>query len=257
MKSFKDPEDPAVAPRTVEPDSRRTEDLAGLSTYLQSAVEQEKAALARELHDEFGGLLIAARMDVSWLEERINSNDPEVRAHFKRVHEAMQAGVELKRRLVEQLRPSLLDNLGLFPALRWQVANSCGNAGLKCIEHYPDEELPFTSEAAITVFRIVQEALVNVVKHARARTVHLRIEARAPSLVIGIRDDGIGMPPAAPQALRDFGLLGMRHRVTALGGEWQLRAAAHGGTEIEMRLPLVRVLEREPALRQEPAQVQG
>lgn len=257
MKSSKESKDPAVAPRVIAPDERRPEELAGLSTHLQSVAEQEKAALARELHDELGGLLIAARMDISWLEERVNSNDPEVRARFKRVHEALQAGVELKRRVVEQLRPSLLDNLGLFPALRWQVANSCGSAGLKCVEHYPQEELPFTSEAAITVFRIVQEALVNIVKHAKARTVHIRVDARAPSLVIGIRDDGIGMPPAGPQALRDFGLAGMRHRVTALGGEWQLRAAAQGGTEIEMRLPLDRLLEQERPLTSQPAQVGG
>ena len=102
---------------------RRTEDLSELSTQLQSVAEKERAALSRELHDELGGLLVAARMDVSWLEEKVASHDPEVQEQFKRVQDALQAGVDLKRRVVENLRPTLLDNLGLFPALRWQVAD--------------------------------------------------------------------------------------------------------------------------------------
>src|SRR6516165_8150803 len=141
------------------------------SELAQRHAEQEKSALSRELHDELGGLLVAARMDVSWIEERLKSPDPEVQSHFRRVHEALQSGVDVKRRVVENLRPSLLDNLGLFPALRSQVADACGRAGLRCIERYPDEELNLTPESSITVFRIVQEALTNIVKHARARTV--------------------------------------------------------------------------------------
>src|SRR3984885_15154680 len=147
--------------------ARRTEELSELSTHLQSIAEQEKSLLSRELHDELGGLLIAARMDVSWIEDRVSSGDAAVLEHFRRVHEALQAGVELKRRVVENLRPSLLDNLGLFAALRWQVADTCGRAGLRCLEHYPPEDLPLSPEAAITVFRIVQEALNNILKHAR------------------------------------------------------------------------------------------
>ena len=118
---------------------RRTEDLSDLSTQLQSLAEKERAALSRELHDELGGLLVAARMDVSWLEERLPSTDPDVQAHFKRLQEALQEGVELKRRVVESLRPTLLDNLGLFSALRWQVSDSCARGGLNCIERYPQQ----------------------------------------------------------------------------------------------------------------------
>ena len=110
---------------------RRTEDLSELSTQLQSVAEKERAALSRELHDELGGLLVAARMDLSWLEERVGSTDPEIQGQFKRVHDALQDGVELKRRVVENLRPTLLDNLGLFAALRWQVSDTCGRARLE------------------------------------------------------------------------------------------------------------------------------
>lgn len=222
---------------------QRTAELSELSTHLQSLAEQEKSALSRELHDELGGLLVAARMDVSWIEERLANEDPEVRAHFRRVHEALQSGVDVKRRVVENLRPSLLDNLGLLPALRSQVADVCGRAGLRCTERYPQEELRLTPEASIIVFRIVQEALTNIVKHARARTVEVAIESRSPWLLVRIRDDGVGLPLERLRALRAHGLAAMRQRAASLGGQWQVRRQAGGGTEVEVRLPLERVLE--------------
>lgn len=222
---------------------RRTAELSELSTHLQTLAEQEKSALSRELHDELGGLLVAARMDVSWIEDRLKTQDPDLQAHFRRVHEALQSGVEVKRRVVENLRPSLLDNLGLFPALRSQVADTCRRAGLKCLERYPQEEVQFTPEASITVFRIVQEALTNIVKHARAHTVEVSVEQRPPWLVLLVRDDGVGLPLERLRALRAHGLAAMRQRAAGLGGQWQLRQPATGGTEIEVRLPLERVLD--------------
>jgi len=223
--------------------AQRTAELSELSTHLQSLAEQEKSALSRELHDELGGLLVAARMDVSWIEERLGiTEDPELQAHFRRVHDALQSGVDVKRRVVENLRPSLLDNLGLFPALRSQVADACRRASLRCIEHYPQEELQLTPEASITVFRIVQEALTNIVKHASARTIEIWIEPRAPWLLLRIRDDGVGFPLERLRALRAHGLAAMRQRAAGLGGEWQVRRPLSGGTEIEVRLPLDRVM---------------
>jgi signal transduction histidine kinase len=229
--------------RVVE---QRTVELSELSTHLQSVAEQEKAALSRELHDELGGLLIAARMDVSWIEDRVASDDPQLREHFQRVHEALQSGVEMKRRVVENLRPSLLDNLGLLSALRWQVADSCGRAGLTCIEHYPEEELGLTPEASIAVFRIVQEALINILKHASARRVHVCLEMQPGWLVVSVRDDGVGLPPERLRALRSHGLAAMRHRAGGLGGRWVVRRPSGGGTEIEVRLPAERVLAAAP-----------
>jgi signal transduction histidine kinase len=158
------------------------------------------------------------------------------------VHDALQAGVDVKRRVVENLRPTLLDNLGLFPALRWQVADSCGRVGLNCTERYPPEELNLTPEASIAIFRIVQEALTNILKHAQARNVEISIESRHQSLIVRIRDDGIGLPLERLQALRSHGLAAMRHRAVALGGQWRVLRATGGGTEIEVRLPLEKIL---------------
>lgn len=221
---------------------RRTEDLSELSSQLQLVAEKERAALSRELHDELGGLLVAARMDLSWLEEKLASHDEGVQAQFKRVHDALQAGVELKRRVVENLRPTLLDNLGLFSALRWQLSETCGRSGINCTERYPEKELDLTPEASIAIFRIVQEALTNILKHANAKNVDVTIETQADWLVIVIRDDGVGLPVDRRRALRSHGLASMRHRAIGLGGQWRIIRRAERGTEIEVRLPLGRVL---------------
>jgi signal transduction histidine kinase len=222
----------------------RTAELSELSTHLQSVAEQEKAALSRELHDELGGLLVAARMDLSWLEERVGSGDPDVIGYFKRVQDALQAGFDIKRRVIESLRPTLLDNLGLVPALRWQVADMCERAGLKHLERYPEGDLLLVPEASIAVFRIVQEALANVLKHAHASAVEVTVEVLEPWLLVRVRDDGVGVPPERLLALRAQGLAAMRQRARGLGGHWHVQRPPSGGTEIEVRLPLARVLTR-------------
>jgi signal transduction histidine kinase len=219
---------------------KRTEDLSDLSTQLQTVAEKERAALSRELHDELGGLLVAARMDLSWLEEKVGSADPDIKAQFKRVQDALQAGVDLKRRVVEHLRPTLLDNLGLLSALRWQVADSCGRAGLNCVEHYPSEELNLIPEASIAIFRIVQESLTNILKHAQAQNVEVFVAVVGESLVIRVGDDGVGLPADRRRTVRSHGLAAMRHRAIGLGGEWRI-VRAERGTQIEVRLPMARI----------------
>jgi signal transduction histidine kinase len=246
-RSSKEREAERLAQRQAELERvvrRRTEDLSDLSTHLQSVAETERSALSRELHDELGGLLVAARMDVSWLEEQVagsDADDADVQARFKRLQDALQAGVDLKRRVVENLRPSLLDNLGLLPALRWQVAESCERGGLNFAERYPGEELQLIPQASIAIFRIVQESLTNILKHAQARNVEVALGKRDGALVITIRDDGVGLPVDQRQVLRSHGLAAMRHRAIALGGQFRITRPAPGGTQIEVRLPLERI----------------
>jgi signal transduction histidine kinase len=220
----------------------RTEELSDLSTQLQSATEKARSQLSRELHDELGGLLTAARMDASWLEDKTATGNPNLKARFKRLQDALQAGIELKRRVVEDLRPTLLDNLGLLPALQWQVAESCARAGLKCIERYPSEELTLTPEASIAIFRIVQEALTNVLKHAKARNVEVCVVVAEEWLLVTVRDDGVGVPVDEQLAFRSHGMASMRHRATALDGQLRVSRRTQGGTEIEARLPLRRIV---------------
>lgn len=223
----------------------RTQELEALSTHLQNISEQERSALARELHDELGSLLVAARMDLSWLQRRLPTEDPNVKLRWQRIQDGLDAGVNLKRRVVEQLRPTLLDNMGLYAALRWQIQETCGRAGLKCSETYPDPEPRFNGAASIAIFRMVQEAMTNIQKHARAKSVelHLDVDRTANVLAVRITDDGVGIPAertAGP--VGSHGLASMRHRIVALGGKWEIKRGASGGTVLTAKLPLDSVL---------------
>jgi signal transduction histidine kinase len=225
----------------------RTRELTALSTHLQGVSEQEKSALSRELHDELGGLLVAARMDLSWLQQRLPTSDPSIEQRFKRIHESLSAGVDLKRRVVEELRPTLLDNMGLFTALRWQFKETCRRAGLKCTESIPEAEPKFNPDAAIGVFRIAQEALTNILKHAEAKSANLVIGIEGDEFVLRVSDDGKGIPVNRLQTNTSHGLASMRHRIAALGGTWEVRSPSSGGTVVVAMIPLPRMLLIEPA----------
>ena len=220
----------------------RTRELTALSTHLQGVSEEEKSALSRELHDELGGLLVSARMDLSWLQQRLPTSDPSIEQRFKRIHESLSAGVDLKRRVVEELRPTLLDNMGLFTALRWQFKETCRRAGLKCTESIPDSEPKFNPDAAIGVFRIAQEALTNILKHAEAKSADLVIGIESDVFLLRVSDDGKGIPPNRLQTITSHGLASMRHRINALGGSWEVRSPGSGGTIMTAQIPLSRML---------------
>jgi signal transduction histidine kinase len=216
---------------------RRTAALSELSSHLQNVAEREKAAIARELHDELGGLMIAAKMDISWLERRLASPDDDVKLRWDRLRKMLNDGLNLKRRVVETLRPTLLDNMGLVPAIQWIYQETCGRAGLRCSEQYAIDQLRLRDDAAISVFRVIQESLVNIVKHAKASEVDLKVGIDGPVLAISLRDNGVGMPQGTVKA-GSQGLSSMRHRVTSLGGTWRMSSPEGGGTAIDIRLPL-------------------
>jgi signal transduction histidine kinase len=220
----------------------RTQELAELSTHLQETSEQEKYALSRELHDELGGLLVAARMDLSWLQRKLPTVDPDVLQRFKRIQESLTDGVNLKRRVVEELRPTLLDNMGLFAALRWQLKETSTRAGIKCSEKYPDDELQIMPRAAIGIFRTVQEALTNILKHADAKNLDLAVDVLDDDLVIQISDDGKGLSADRLKSLGSHGLASMRHRINSLGGRLTVGNLPSCGTIITARIPLANVL---------------
>ena len=223
----------------------RTRELTALSTHLQGVSEQEKSALSRELHDELGGLLVAARMDLSWLQQRMPTADPAIEQRFKRIHDSLSAGVDLKRRVVEELRPTLLDNMGLFTALRWQFKETCRRTGLRCTEIIPELEMNFSPDAAIGVFRIAQEALTNILKHAEARSADLSITLAADTFTMRISDDGRGIPVGAPATNTSHGLASMRHRIAGLGGMGNIRRGDLGGTVVMVTIPLSRMMAPE------------
>jgi signal transduction histidine kinase len=224
--------------------AERTRELTSLSTHLQQVSEQEKAALSRELHDELGGLLVAARMDLSWLQQRLPTSDPAIEQRFRRIHESLSAGVDLKRRVVEELRPTLLDNMGLFSALRWQFKETCRRNGLLCTEQIPVEEPRIDPFASIGIFRVGQEALNNILKHSGAQRANLSVSIEDELFVLEVRDDGRGISADRLKTNVSHGLTSMRHRVTALGGTWSVECPSSGGTIVKAVFPLERVLLR-------------
>ncbi len=216
----------------------RTAELSELSNHLQVVREEEKSKLARDIHDELGGILVSAKMDVAWVEKRMKSRDAESAVKLERALQALDDGVQIKRRIIEELRPTLLDNLGLSAAVDWQVHEICDRAGLKCTIATPPDESAIPPSVSIAIYRIVQEALTNIVKYARARTVNVELGTSGDTLTLLIEDDGVGISPGAQSNHLSHGIAGMRQRVRALHGEFAIARRAEGGTMIEVNIPI-------------------
>ena len=225
----------------------RTAALSELSNHLQVVREEEKSKLARDIHDELGGILVSAKMDVAWVEKRLRERDPEAAAKLDRTLQTLDDGVETKRRIIEELRPTLLDNLGLPAALDWQVHEICDRAGLQCAISMPPEDAVIDPPLAIALYRIVQEALTNIVKYARAKNVIVDLALTADDVTLLIEDDGVGIPDDAQSNRLSHGIAGMRQRVRAMHGEFSIGRRPEGGTIIEVNIPTPRQQEAESA----------
>jgi signal transduction histidine kinase len=216
----------------------RTSELRDLSLHMSRVAETEKHALARELHDELGGLLVAMRMDVSQLRKKLGpASDEGLNARWERIEQALAQGLELKRRVIEDLRPTLLDNMGLFTALRWLATQSSEQAQLKLTMTGLDEDIELPPETAIAVFRTAQEAMSNILKHAGAT--HLEVKAEVGRRVtLEISDDGRGIPTGAESRTGSHGLRQMRFRMEAVsGGNLFVRPRLPRGSTILISVP--------------------
>jgi len=214
----------------------RTEELSELSTYLQTVREEEKSRLARDIHDELGGILVGAKMDVAWAAQRCKTALPEAAEKLERALAVLDEGVEMKRRIIEELRPTLLDNLGISSALDWQVRQACERAGLHCELNLADLELPST--VSIAIYRIVQEALTNITKYASARNVDVELLGDDEGVSLIVHDDGAGLPAGVESSRLSHGIVGMRQRVRALNGTFKISSRAGSGTTVEVYIPL-------------------
>jgi signal transduction histidine kinase len=217
-------------------------ELTELYRHLQHVQEEERARLSRGLHDELGGVLLTARMDVTWL-QRNPAEPDEYGMRLERIRTALDQGIDLKRRVVEELRPTLLDTMGLVAAMRWQIEETCRRADLTCRQQFPEDEPVFTRAGAITLFRVVQEALANVIKHSRAREIDIALECNDQNVVLTIGDDGVGSTPEALIRPKAHGIAGMRHRVHVLGGRLDITTVPLGGTRICVQVPLASVVQ--------------
>jgi signal transduction histidine kinase len=211
----------------------RTEELSALSTNLLRMMENERSQLAKELHDELGGLITAAKMDMAWLQAHVgNSLDDASQEKFRSVVQMLNQAMILKRRVVESLRPSLLDHFGLPVALRSHFDESCGQAGIEYVATLPEEVLDLEPAVQLTLFRVAQEALTNLVARASAKHVELVLEEEGDGYALTVGDDGEAMDAAQLRALA-----GMRHRVQGAGGRFEAQAAAGQGNRITVNVP--------------------
>jgi signal transduction histidine kinase len=217
----------------------RTEQMSVLSRHLISVSEEEKARLARELHDEMGANLTAVGMILSAVGEQLKDAHPEQAATLAHARATLVETVQLKRRIVEGLRPSLLDNLGLAAALHSYCEDYGRATGLDC-EVLVDGEVDSAGPMhAIALFRIAQESLNNVAKYAQARHVVVHLAREGEGLALEVSDDGIGIPPDAMRRPKSHGLLGMRERALLLGGTLRVERGVNGvGTCVQAWVPL-------------------
>ncbi len=217
----------------------RTEQLSVLSRHLISVSEEEKARLARELHDELGANLTAINIDLNAVADKLRLSEPMLADMLDRARGTLVNTVELKRRIVENLRPSLLDNLGLATALQTYAGEFGRVTGLDCetlIDGDVDAAGPMQ---AIAVFRIVQESLNNIAKYAHARSVIVHLAREGAMLSLEIIDDGVGIDDEAVSKPKSHGLLGMRERALLLGGTLQVkRGVNHVGTCVAALIPV-------------------
>jgi len=208
--------------------SARIEELSTLSTHLLRKSEMERSALAKELHDELGGLITAAKMDMSWLSSRLEGAlDAESRDKFDSVMQMLNQAMMLKRRVVENLRPSLLDHFGLAVALRSHFDEHCARAGVECVATIPEEALELDAVTQLSLFRVAQEALANTIARGSVKNIEVVIEPVTDDgrdgYVMIIGDDGAPMETDLALSMPSA-----RHRMQGSGGSVAAEARAQG-----------------------------
>jgi len=228
----------------------RTDELSDLASYLTNARETEKARLARELHDELGALLTAAKMESGWVAHQIAHKMDGAdalapcRERLARLDEFLDSGIALKRRIIDGLRPPLLEQLGLVSTLRI-LGEEFAEGGEETLSlELPETDLNLAPAPALALFRIAQEALTNIRKHARARQVKLALRVADGRLELEVADDGAGFQTVWARG-RHHGLAGMKHRVQMCAGEFALSSQPGAGTRIVACIPLSTVADQE------------
>ena len=211
----------------------RTEELSSLSTHLLRLAEQERSALAKELHDELGGLITAAKMDLSWLSAKLGAGlDPESSDKLNSVMQMLNQAMVLKRRVVENLRPSLLDHFGLAVALRSHFDEHCRQAGIECVATLPEDALALDAVAQLTLFRVAQETLAGIIARGGAKHVEVVIEPEGDGYVMQVGDDGAPMDVDLSRSMPS-----VRHRMFAAGGTVEAEARDGQGNQVRVFVP--------------------
>ena len=216
--------------------------LRELATYSERVREDERTRIAREVHDELGSLLVALKMDVNWLKKRIVEQaqpSERMQAKCEDMNRLIEDAVQNVGRIITDLRPSILDHQGLWAALEWQAQEFVRSSELELVWDMQVGLAPQFSDAlAIAVFRIFQEMLSNVGRHAQASEIRIDIKADHRELILRVADDGRGASMQAFHAPNAYGVMGMRERARPFAGRLVINSVLGKGSTLELRLPL-------------------
>ncbi len=224
--------------QTSEQLAHSSEQLRELSARLQSVREEERTRIARAIHDELGQTLTGLKMDVAWLQKHLDQPRPMLLAKMQAMSQLIDITIQTVRRISTELRPGLLDDLGLAATIEWQLQEFQTRTGIEGNLISAPEETTLDAEGATTVFRIFQEILTNVVRHAQASQVEVTLEETDTFLTLQVQDNGRGMTESELHSPKSIGLLGMQERARLRAGEVHFQGAPGRGTIVTVRLPL-------------------
>jgi signal transduction histidine kinase len=213
----------------------RVAELDALVTFLQSDFEQKSSLVARKLHDDIGGAVIGAMMDVAWIEQHDSDLTPDTTMRLGRVRDGLRGAVDLARTMVEELRPTLLDSVGLFAALSWQFRRGCASAGVGYQETYPESAHEMEANRLIALFRIAQEAFNIALRQEAVSVVSLSVDSTDDRLMVQLADDRRQSSRRDPLSSPMSSIF---HRVKQLRGEAAITSPTEGGSVFRVTIPL-------------------
>jgi PAS domain S-box-containing protein len=214
------------------------QELRNLSTHQQTVREEERTRIAREIHDELGQTLTALKMDIAWLKSRLPGGMKPLHAKMQQMSKLADATIETVHRIATELRPGLLDDLGLAAAIEWQAADFQNRSGIACTAALAADDLELDRDLATSLFRIFQETLTNIARHAGATRAEVRLERSEDRIVLTVADNGRGITRKQSEDGRAFGIIGMRERAHLWGGELSITGNRDEGTKVAVAIPL-------------------
>ena len=225
--------------RQAEMELKRSQELfRSLSEHLQEIREEERTRIARKIHDDMGQALTALKIDLSWLNKRLAEDQDAIREKLQSMNSLIDETIETVHNVSEDLRPGILDDFGLAAAIEWQAEEFQKRTGIECTAGFPPEEFDLSKEKSTNLFRIVQESLTNVIRHAAATKVEINLAVKDSILLLVVQDNGKGIPAEAVTDPTAFGLIGIEERVHSMDGEVDIIGIRNNGTRIIVRISL-------------------
>lgn len=227
--------DRKLAEKEMEESSQK---LRQLTTHLLNIREEERKRIGREIHDELGQQLTAIKMDISWIAKKTDPSQEAFKTKLQNVIALLDGGNQSIRRILNELRPVILDDYGLLEALRWQAQQFTANTHIPVAMTASESDMRIPEEISTCIFRIFQEALTNITRYAKATQVKVSLDIDSDSVLMNIEDNGLGFDTELTKTKKSFGILGMKERVASLNGRFDLSSVPGNGTRISIHIPI-------------------